>query len=287
MDSITCSCVQCGARFTVAPSAAGLKVACPKCGRATTAPEAGEEEAGTYGVAGEKTVAPGPSDSPGAALWPDGSALKLPPAVRTALDSAREYAEAGKWRKAARELAEAYRNANERVENALRRPFSYCLAKLAARELEKLNESGDKPSGPFRRVLKTAAELQKWGGSFDRHACPGCERRLASVEGCLKIRTAAGPAYLCCSGPTEDDADLVQEVDAIWQLLALARRLNPDDADASAVLTELPWWYRALLTREYEAGWITRVSAEEEFGDEVAALLADGAADGLFRRLTR
>ena len=128
----------------------------------------------------------------------------------------------------------------------LRKPLAYCLGRWAVRELDRLEKDRTRLSKPVRRVLKRAGEMHRFGGNFNPHECPLCERTFAHLVGTTQLRTVAGSAYLCCAAPTEADDALILAMVKIDKKLSVAQSLDTDNTEIPAARARLPDWYRAV-----------------------------------------
>jgi DNA-directed RNA polymerase subunit RPC12/RpoP len=255
-------CLHCRVKVKVSAAFAGRTVDCPECGKRTLVPEL--DEVGTFGLAGGSRPAADdeePADErPLAEWWPDGTKLNLPVSWRAPLATAREHAESERWTKAVGLLNGVYQKSLDATDGGspvVRKSLAFCLGRWAARGLDRLEEDGEKPSKPIRRVLKLASEKLRFGGSFSTTACPLCDRRLDHLVGTTQIRTKAGSAYVCCAAPTRGDLGLVAEVANINRKLLVGMSLDSENAQIPAALARLPEWFRVVDMGP--AGWTKRI----------------------------
>lgn len=260
-------CTKCGTRLKVAAKLSGRAIACPSCGENTMVPD--PDEGGSYGFseapqedADDEPIQETPLDE----WWPDGEALDLPSSWRMNLSRARNLAEDKRWAKALDLLNDLFqkglRGKGKPGTHYLCKPLAYCLGRWAARELDRLDDEGTKPSKPVRLVLKKAADMKRWGGTLSNTDCPICSRKLRNLIGTTQIRTMAGSAYLCCARPTPGDDALICKLDRINTKLVLATSLDPDNRQVPKALKLLPDWFRAVDM--YESGWTRAVVDDDE-----------------------
>ncbi len=241
-------CIKCGAKLRVSAELAGQAIPCPKCSETTLAPDPKMDR--SFGFAEEKLAptAAAVSERPIAEWWPDGA--KLPFSWQAPLSTAREHAERERWTKALGVLNDLFQkglSGKSKVgTHVLRKPLSFCLCRWAVRELDRLDEDGERLSKPLRKVLKQAAVLRPAFAHFDASLCPACGEKLRGRSGKSQLRTVAGPVQLCCARPTDDDNNLIQTVDKINKKLAVGLSLDGDNTEIPVALARIPDWYRAL-----------------------------------------
>lgn len=266
--SIRFPCTKCGTKLKVAAKMTGRGIPCPRCGENTVVPD--PDEGGSYGLAETSHTAEEeeiPKEEPISKWWPDGDKVDLPMTWRTALASARDHTEDGKWTKALDLLNDLYQKGlSSKSKNLpthiLRKPLAYCLVRWTAREIDRLEDDRAKLSKPIRQVLKKAADMKRWNGTLSYQECPLCSRQLRQLIGTTQVRTVAGSAYLCCARPTADDEALVQKVDRMNKKLVLASMLDPDNRHVPIVMKNIPEWYRALDV--YQSKWTRKIVDDDD-----------------------
>lgn len=261
-------CSKCGAELTIGVSRIGQAVPCSECGQRTLVPE--QDEVGTYGLGdakkgGRREHTP---SQPVAGWWPDARQANLPHRWRGDLADAREDAENGRWKPALTLLHRLYRECRPDSADgrALRKPLAICLARWAARELDRV-EAGSRLSTPIRKALQRVLEGLKWGVA-ESEVCPACGRQFQKRAGQSRLHTVAGSVYLCCATPTAGDEELIQRVHGIAKKLGLASALEPGNAEAAAVLARLPTWYRAVELRPIACAEQQDAAAEPGVGSQ-------------------
>jgi hypothetical protein len=183
---------------------------------------------------------------------------------RGTMEAARAYARQRNWRLALSELRTVFQATGGDITAAnylVRKPLAYCLVQWVVDDLKVLKAS-EGLSRPLRLLMRIAADLKKWGGTFNRHECPLCERNDPQGRGCTKVKTAVGWAYLCCAAPTKNDMMLARMAEALRDRLELARALDSSNESATLGAAALPESLRLLLT-ENESSWAQQGSADE------------------------
>jgi hypothetical protein len=270
-------CEKCQYRLRADEDCAGEFATCPQCQAAVEVPD---PDGGPrfYSIAGEPettaesspNICASPAGLPRKAasstdVWRPEAWAEAPPEVRSALNQAQAFGEAGQEVKALALLLAAGRNRLFDPENRpLWRPSALCLVRWAQKMLDWLEEQKVTLSKPLRRLLKIAAEKQRWGGTFNFRECALCEGPLGSLHGRAKVNTAAGVAYLCCAAPTKEDFVQVRLIDTIWQAVSLAGALDPDNRDVPITLEALPAWHKVLVTSDTRSFWCGSSKGEGE-----------------------
>ncbi len=238
---------------------------CPKCQARIEVPEpedgprlldiAGEPGAASQSVSSAPTARPR-AETSSTDIWQSPDASELPSAVQSALERAEVLGDTDQQLEALARLLAAGRNRLLTAANRpLWRPSVVCLIRWAQGMLDWIEEKEVVLSAPLKRLLKRAAENQRWGGTFTFRQCALCEQPLGRLSGQVKVKTVVGDAYLCCASPKDDDFALVQLLDTVWQALWLARTLDPDNRDIPITVEALPSWHKSLVSPDTRSSW--------------------------------